>query len=236
MGRPFGCLGNPARQRDWGCAIPRALTLESILDRQRAVVAILPDVDSVKATLCGGTQEARDQVSAKLERLQAETQSAVISLMDKTGYSIAASNWNRAESFVGHDNSFREYFRSALVQPTAMDFALGTVSGKPGLDLSHDVRESEALLGVVVKVEFDSLEAAWTQSPNTTHVTNADCRVIITAEPEQRFTGPAGAARHPAHRPAGAGTLWPLQCRSPPRRSGAGRCLCRGRPALRWRC
>lgn len=176
------------RAEGLAAAQSRALTLESILDRQRAVVAILADDDLVKASLRAGPQESHDRVSAKLERLRAETQSAVIYLMKASGYTIAASNWNRPESFVGHDYSFREYYRLALVQPTAMEFALGTVSGKPGLYLSHDVRDGGALLGiVVVKVEFDAIEAAWTRSPNTTHVTEADGRVIITTRADRRF-------------------------------------------------
>lgn len=46
-----------AAAQSWG------LTLEKILARQRAVMAILADDYSVKATLRGRTQEDRDQVS-----------------------------------------------------------------------------------------------------------------------------------------------------------------------------
>ena len=176
------------RNEGLAAAQSRALTLESMLDRQRAVVAILADDDRVKVALRAGTQQSRDEVSAKLERLRSETQSAVIYLMRGDGYTIAASNWDQPDSFVGHDYSFREYFRGALVQPTAMEFALGTVSGKPGLYLSHDVRDGDDLLGVVVvKVEFEALEAAWSRSPNATHVTEADGRVIITTQGQNRF-------------------------------------------------
>lgn len=174
--------------RDEGLAAAqsRALTLESILDRQRAVVAILADDDMVRTILRGSGREGRDAVSAKLERLRAETQSTVLYLLDASGRTIAASNWNQPDSFVGHDYSFRDYFRRA--NPTAMEFALGTVSGQPGLYLSHDVRDGAALLGVVVvKVQFDALEAAWARSPNATHVTEADGRVIITTDPALRF-------------------------------------------------
>lgn len=165
----------------------RALTLESILDRQGAVVAILSDDASVKEILRGGAPGNPDALSAKLERLRAATQSTVLYLLDRTGRTVAASNWNRADSFVGHDYSFRDYFRRA--DPTAMEFALGTVSGQPGLYLSHDVRDGGMVLGVVVvKVEFSTLEAAWALSPNATHVTEADGRVIITTDAARRFT------------------------------------------------
>ncbi|MFD2814830.1 hypothetical protein ACFSYD_11050 [Paracoccus aerius] len=226
------------RNEGLAAAQSRALTLESMLDRQRAVVAILADDDRVKVALRAGTQQSRDEVSAKLERLRSETQSAVIYLMRGDGYTIAASNWDQPDSFVGHDYSFREYFRGALVQPTAMEFALGTVSGKPGLYLSHDVRDGDDLLGVVVvKVEFEALEAAWSRSPHATHVTEADGRVIITTQGQNRFKP----------RPPVAEEACPLSCRCAAR-PGMSRCRCpcatqarrrpmpRARRAWRWPC
>ncbi len=176
------------RAEGMAAAQSRTLALESILDRQRAVVAVLADDAMVKAALTGPDAPERVAVSPKLERLRQETQSTVLYLMDDQGQTIAASNWNQPDSFVGHDYSFRTYFRGALTAPTAMEFALGTVSREPGLYLSHVVREGTTLLGVaVVKVEFDALEAAWARSPNLTHVSDAQGRVIITTQPERRF-------------------------------------------------
>lgn len=205
------------RDEGFAAAQSRALTLESILDRQRAVVAILADDALVKTALRGSGREGRDAVSAKLERLRAETQSTVLYLMDASGRTIAASNWNGPDSFVGHDYSFRDYFR--LANPTAMEFALGTVSGQPGLYLSHDVRDGGQVLGVVVvKVQFDALEDAWARSPNATHVTEADGRVIITTDGAQRFaiTAPAPPDSLPIAVPV-RGTGWTVTMHVPTR-------------------
>lgn len=210
-----GALQN-LRDEGLAAAQSRALTLESILDRQRAVVAILADDAMVKATLRKGFDQG-DAVSAKLEGLRAETQSTVLYLLDATGRTIAASNWNQPNSFLGHDYSFRDYFRQA--DPTALEFALGTVSGQPGLYLSHDVRDGGALLGVVVvKVQFDGLEAAWARSPNATHVTEADGRVIITTDAALRFTAtpPAVPDSLPIALPV-RGTGWTLAMYVPTR-------------------
>ena len=204
--------------RDEGLAAAqsRAMTLESILDRQRAVVAILSDDAIVKATL-RGSPPGGDLVSAKLERLRAETQSTVLYLLDSGGRTVAASNWNQPDSFVGHNYSFRDYFR--LADPIAMEFALGTVSREPGLYLSHDVRAGAARLGVVVvKVEFDALEAAWARSQNATHVTDAAGRVIITSDADLRFTIglPAAPDSLPIALPV-RGTDWTLTLQVPTR-------------------
>lgn len=202
------------RDEGMAAAQSRALTLESILDRQRAVVAILADDAMIRATLRQGS-DIDDAASAKLERLRAETQSTVLYLMDPTGRTIAASNWNQPDSFLGHDYSFRDYFRRA--NPTAMEFALGTVSGQPGLYLSHDIRDGAALLGVVVvKVQFDALEAAWARSPNATHVTEAGGRIIITTEPGRRFTsGPVAQDDSLAIALPVRGTGWTLSMNLP---------------------
>lgn len=176
--------------RDEGLAAAqsRALTLESILDRQRAVVAILAEDVLVSDVLRDPAATGWQELSAKLERLRAETQSTVLYLLDGSGQTVAASNWNQPDSFLGHDYGFRDYFRGALNEPTAMEFALGTVSGQPGLYLSHSVRDGARLLGVVVvKVQFDAIEAAWARSPNATHVSEGNDRTIITTDPGLRF-------------------------------------------------
>ncbi|WP_295048422.1 histidine kinase dimerization/phospho-acceptor domain-containing protein, partial [uncultured Paracoccus sp.] len=208
-----GALDN-LRDEGMAAAQSRALTLESVLDRQRAVVAILADDAAVMDALRQGSDPG-DAISAKLERLRAETQSTVLYLMVPSGRTIAASNWDQPDSFVGHDYSFRDYFR--LANPTAMEFALGTVSGQPGLYLSHDIREGATLLGVVVvKVQFDALEAAWARSPNATHVTEADGRIIITTDAARRFS--AGPVPEPDSLPIALpvrGTGWVLTMNLP---------------------
>ncbi|WP_265501604.1 sensor histidine kinase [Paracoccus beibuensis] len=165
----------------------RALALDSLLDRQRAVAAVLAVDQQVVEALEGGV-DADVAVSAKLDLLRAETQSNVIYLLDRSGRAIAASNWGKPVSFVGHDYGFRDYFREALAEGTGQEYALGTVSGRPGLYLAHDVRAGGQTLGVVVvKVEFDALEAAWARDPAATHVLDETGRVIITSRPSKRF-------------------------------------------------
>lgn len=158
----------------------RAMALEAELAKQRAVVAILAD-DALVAEVLANPGET-DLVSRKLDRLRDETQGAVIYLLDRTGTALAASNWDAPDSFVGADYSFRRYFTDALRATTAQQFALGTVSHKPGLYLSHSVLRGADVLGVVVvKVEFDALEAAWADGAGATHVTDEEGRVVLSS-------------------------------------------------------
>ena len=54
-------------------------------------------------------------------------------LLDKNGVTICSSNRNAADSFVGHDFSFRPYYKMAVSGQAATYLALGTTSRKRGV-------------------------------------------------------------------------------------------------------
>lgn len=194
----------------------RALTLDSILDRQRAVATVLAVDQQVIQLLQQGGPDRDFAVSAKMDLLRAETQSDVIYLLDRRGVSVAASNWDLPSSFIGHDYGFRQYFRQAVAQGTGQEYALGTVSGRPGLYLAHDIRDGTTLLGVVVvKVEFDPLEAAWARDTGATHVVDGQDRVIISGQPALRFGALPDVRGMVQARASVRGTDWTLLVRRP---------------------
>ena len=166
----------------------RVQALESVLATQRAVAAILSDDGLVKDALRLGSTSAQQGVSRKLDQLRGETGSNVIYLLNITGTAIAASNWDEPVSFVGTSYSFRRYFTDAMAKGTALEFALGTVSKRPGLYLSHVVSDGAAVVGVVVvKMEFDALEASWARSPDQTRVTDSTGIVLLSSASDERF-------------------------------------------------
>ncbi|KRW93859.1 ATP-binding protein [Paracoccus sp. MKU1] len=195
----------------------RVQTLESVLAKQRAVATVLSDDAAVRQALADPSPANVSRVSQKLERLQEQTSSAVIYLLNRDGVAIAASNWHDPDSFIGSDYSFRSYFSEALLRGEATQFALGTVSNRPGLYLSHDVPSEGGPPGVVVvKVEFDAMEQGWTRAAETTLVTDATGQVILTSLPGLRFgpLPPVAAGQVSARREVpGAG--WVLWVRAP---------------------
>jgi two-component system C4-dicarboxylate transport sensor histidine kinase DctB len=101
---------------------------------------------------------------------------------------VSASNWREPTSFVGNDYRFREYFQGAVERGQAEHFALGTVSKKPGLYISQRISGSNGLMGVVVvKVEFDDVEADWNASGTPSYVVDERGIVLITSLPSWRF-------------------------------------------------
>src|SRR5690606_15248725 len=100
-----------------------------------------------------------------------------------------ASNWRLPTSFVAAQYGFRPYFINAMRSGRAEFFALGTVSGRPGLYLARRVDATDgAPLGVVVvKVEFDALEAEWRASGEPAYVVDPGGVVLVTSVPDWRF-------------------------------------------------
>jgi len=200
-------------QADAAAAL-HAAVLRSELEKHRSVPLLLAEDPDTSAALRGVGDTAA--LNAKLEKLSDRTRAAVIYLMDNRGMTIAASNWRLPTSFVGSDYSFRPYFRDAMGAGTAEHFALGTVSGRPGFYLARRVEGAAGPLGViVVKVEFDGLEAEWRASGEPAFVADRNGVVLVTSVPQWRFHAlaplPASErARLSASQQFGQGGLQPL--------------------------
>lgn len=162
--------------------------LRAVLERPRALPFLLSRDRDLADALTGDDSAPRALLDRKLEELVAGTSAAVIYVIDAKGLTISASNWREPTSFVGNDYSFRPYFSRALKQGTAEHFALGSVSKRPGLYISHRIGPAAAPLGVVVvKMEFDQLERDWHETQRPSYVVDANHVVLITSIPSWRF-------------------------------------------------
>lgn len=164
--------------------------LRGELEKQRALPLILVRDPDVRRALASGDARADEvrALGAKLEDIARETRTAVIYLLDRSGVTIAASNWREPTSFVGSDYAFRDYFTQAMAEGGAEQFALGTVSNRPGLYITRRVDGPDGPLGVVVvKVEFDRVEADWRALGGETYVADARGVVLLSTVPDWRF-------------------------------------------------
>lgn len=161
--------------------------LQSELDKFSLVPLVLAEDPQVRALLTGSGGQA-PALSRRLEELARQTDAAAIYLMDARGLALAASNWRLPTSFVGSNYSFRRYFRDAMAEDSATQFALGTVSREPGLYIAQRVVAEGRPVGVVaVKVEFDRLEASWRAASEGVFVTDRDGVVLLASNPAWRF-------------------------------------------------
>jgi len=170
--------------------------LASELQKFRLLPLVLGEYPDVTASLSGDVA-ARKRLDATLALLAGRTDAAAIYAIDRTGLTIAASNAALPTSFVGQNYGFRPYFRDAMRSGAAELFAQGTVSGRPGLYLARRVEYDGRPIGVVVvKVEFDAVEANWAHAAGPTFVTDQHGVILITSVPAWRFhtTHPLDAA------------------------------------------
>ena len=165
-----------------------AAALVGVVEKQRLIPTVLARDPEVIAHLAAPAPAAEARLDEKLAEIVAESGATVIYLVDKEGEAIAASNAGEPGSFVGSNYGFRDYFSRAMRDGSAAQFALGTVSGRPGLYLSRRVDSILGPLGVVVvKVEFDELEARWRDSGFVVLVTDPAGVILVTSRQDWRF-------------------------------------------------
>ncbi|AYG69592.1 MULTISPECIES: sensor histidine kinase [unclassified Rhizobium] len=162
--------------------------LRAVLERPRALPLLLADDQQVREALTGRRIDDIVALDRKLENLVSGTSASVLYVIGKDGVTMASSNWREPLSFVGNDYSFRDYFSKAMEAGTAEHFALGTISNRPGLYISRRVGDAGSALGVVVvKMEFDQLEADWSETGRPAYVTDERGVILITSLPSWRF-------------------------------------------------
>ncbi|MER8713348.1 sensor histidine kinase [Mesorhizobium sp. M1295] len=162
--------------------------LRAVLESPRALPLLLSADQQVRDALSQKNAAAIDVLNRKLEGLVSGTKASVLYVVGTDGLAIASSNWREPISFVGNDYRFRDYFSGAMQAGTAEYFALGNVSKRPGLYISRRVGDAAAPLGVVVvKAEFDQLEADWREANRPAYVSDEKGVVLITSVPSWRF-------------------------------------------------
>ncbi|WP_417796991.1 sensor histidine kinase [Stutzerimonas nitrititolerans] len=170
--------------------------LLGILSRYEVLPRILGDLPALRAALHGAEEPAvRDSANRLLKKLHRQTGADVIYLMDVEGTTLASSNWDDPDSFVGRNFAFRPYFRQAMEGQGRLGrfFGLGNTSGKRGYYFGAAVYEDEKAIGVlVVKVDLDHTETLWGNTPERLLVTDNFGVVILTSQPEWRFRATRG--------------------------------------------
>ncbi|TIS95560.1 MAG: two-component sensor histidine kinase, partial [Mesorhizobium sp.] len=161
--------------------------LRAVLESPRALPLLLSEDQQVHDALSQKSAAAADVLNRKLEGLVSGTKASVLYVIGTDGLAIASSNWREPISFVGNDYRFRDYFSGAMQAGTAEYFALGNVSKRPGLYISRRVGDAAALGVVVVKAEFDQLEADWHEANRPAYVSDEKGVVLITSVPSWRF-------------------------------------------------
>ena len=113
---------------------------------------------------------------------------SVCYLMDSTGLTIASSNRNAPDSFVGHNYAFRPYFQEALAGRPTIYLAYGITSLERGFFASHPVKDGQGrIIGVaVIKKNVTEVENLFRNQPLSFYV-SPDGVIFITGSPNFLF-------------------------------------------------
>ncbi len=144
--------------------------LSSYLSENRKPVRALAGMRELKLVLLQPTDlHAMVNANAVLDHFNKTLETEVCYLMTRDGDTIASSNRNASDSFVGKNFDFRPYFQQAIQGTPATYLALGTASGRRGAYYSHPIpgEEPDTFAGVVViKASIEQVEKELVAAPD----------------------------------------------------------------------
>ena len=129
--------------------------------------------------------ELRKRVNTLLKQYNDVSEASDTYVMDNTGMTLAASNWDQPVTFVGRSFSYRPYFRDAMKDGTGRFFALGTTSLQRGYYLSNAIynERGEKRGVVVVKIDVAQAEIGWQALDHEVIVTDQAGVVFLSSNP-----------------------------------------------------
>ncbi len=114
-------------------------SLNSFLSEHRKSAATLASMPAMQLGLLSKESKAIYNANVVLDRFKSTLDADVCYLMDAKGTTVASSNRNAPDSFVGQNFSFRPYFKQAIRGQLGSYLALGTTSNRRGVYHSHAI-------------------------------------------------------------------------------------------------
>lgn len=158
-------------------------TLHTALKRYRYLPYILSLNPEIQTLLDrGGDATALNHY---LEAVNDEAGPASLYVMNAQGITVASSNWSTPQSYMGHDFSFRPYFREAMKGQRGIFYGIGVNTKLPGFFLSCPINRQGRVIGAaVVKVELHRLQREWREGGETVFVTDQNGVIVLASREE----------------------------------------------------
>jgi len=158
----------------------------------------------------------REAANRYLNGVNATVGAEMLYVLDRTGTSVAASDWDQPGTTIGQDLSFRPYVSDAVELGRGRFYGVGITSHKPGYYLSYALRRGDGVRGVAaVKVNIAEAEDTWRKLPGQVLLIDERGVVILSTRNDLRYrpVAPLDAAQRAEvqrTRPYGEAPLEPL--------------------------
>jgi two-component system, sensor histidine kinase and response regulator len=159
--------------------------LEDGLQHQILLTRILANDSKTRVFAAHPTAALAKESNEKLEEFTAKQPVSICYLMDQAGRVIASSNYNTPQSFVGHDYSFRSYFKDALVGSIGISLHVGASTGKRGVFIACPVRVDDTVVGVLVtKDELSAFEERLKEAQALILLADSSGVIVVSSRPQ----------------------------------------------------
>lgn len=170
-------------------------TLHSALSKYSYLPHILSTNPEVRRLVTWG--DNADAVNRYLKDINAASGSMELFILDRDGNTVATSNWDTADSFMGHKYRYRPYYLDAMQQGRGKYFGVGATTGRPGFFFTQGVlaplpqAQGDApapFVGVAVtKVDLSSLQQEWQAGGETVFITDENGIVFLSSADAWRY-------------------------------------------------
>ncbi|MCK5098351.1 MAG: PAS domain S-box protein, partial [Desulfobacteraceae bacterium] len=165
--------------------------LSTYLSEHIKSIKALANIEECKSVLTKTDTGSITKVNSILDNFNNALDIDVAYLLDKDGKTIASSNRNAPDSFVGKNFSFRPYYQKAITGNSATYLALGTTSKKRGVYYSHPIfdKTNTKILGVaVIKTSVEFVESSlFSKSQGILLFTDPNGIIFISNKEKLRF-------------------------------------------------
>ena len=168
----------------------RAQGLTQRVDRYRTLPEVLSLDNELRAALQHPLSAGDvNYLNRKLERANGASQASTLTLIDRHGIAVAASNWRSPRNNVGEDYNFRPYVQQALTTGSGRFYGIGTTTGEPGYFLSQAIYdEAGQVIGLVaIKIALHELERQWLRTTDVVVVADEHGVIFLTSRESWRY-------------------------------------------------
>ena len=176
--------------------------LQSAMEKYETLPFVLgfqPDLIQALANPTDTSAIAR--LNQSLQTIQQQAKVGAIYMMDRTGLTLGASNWDQPLGFVGKNFSYRPYFNEALHGRAGLFYGIGTSTSEAGYFIAQPVYRNGTAGGpvagvVVAKISLADFEQTWRSSEHAIALADRHGVIFLSNQPQWRYRSlqPLGAS------------------------------------------